>query len=80
MIVHRLGHSCPFVLKSIPARVHSWPVKYLHLNFSEVFVDRLKAYARKHNMKVNAVLKQAFELLEDRDSRKPQEAPSDFDY
>jgi hypothetical protein len=40
-------------------------VKNVTLNFPEVFLERLRLYARKHGMKLNAVLKRAFELLED---------------
>jgi hypothetical protein len=35
------------------------------LNFSEVFVDQLHTYASAKDMKVNAVLKRAFYLLQD---------------
>jgi hypothetical protein len=38
---------------------------HLNLNFSEVFVERLRRYASLNGMKINAVLKQAFEMLED---------------
>jgi hypothetical protein len=56
----------------------------LHLNFPEIFVDRLKAYAQRHGMKVNAVVKQAFELLEDHEARRKlpvnQGDPRDYPY
>lgn len=45
--------------------MYSCGVKFVTLNFPEIFVDRLDAYAKAHGMKRNAVLKQAFELLED---------------
>ena len=38
---------------------------HITLNFSQVFIDRLKAYAVENDMKINAVVKQAFKLLED---------------
>ncbi len=39
--------------------------EHITLNFSEAFLERLKAYARRHDMKINAVVKKAFEYLED---------------
>ncbi len=40
---------------------------HITLNFSEAFLDRLRKYAASHGMKINAVLKKAFELLEDQE-------------
>ena len=37
----------------------------IHLKFSPVFVGRLRKYAKDHDMKLNAVVKRAFEVLED---------------
>jgi len=51
--------------------------KYLNLNFSEHFIGRLRLYAQKHDMKLNAVVKKAFELLEDQEGKAQ---PKDFDY
>ena len=38
---------------------------HVTLNFSPQFLDRLRKYADSHGMKLNAVVKKAFELLED---------------
>jgi hypothetical protein len=65
-------------LALVPSPVYSWrmdeEMKYLHLNFSHIFVDRLRAYADRHGMKLNAVLKKAFELLEDSEAKKGQQS------
>jgi hypothetical protein len=37
----------------------------LHLKFSPIFVARLRRYAEENRMKLNAVVKKAFEHLED---------------
>lgn len=42
---------------------------HITLNFSEIFLDRLRSYADRHNQKLNAVLKEAFELLEDKETQ-----------
>jgi hypothetical protein len=60
------------------------PQKRLMLNFSPVFIDRVKKYASGHGMKINAVLKKAFEHLEDHEaaleSVAPRKAPRDLGY
>lgn len=57
---------------------------HVTLNFSPLFLERLRAYAKAHGMKVNAVLKRAFELLEDtpatRFAAPPRKAPVDDSY
>lgn len=59
-------------------------MKFLHLNFSEIFIERLRSYAARHGMKLNAVLKQGFELLEDHEAktkaRLEQGDPNDYPY
>jgi hypothetical protein len=47
--------------------------KRLTLNFSPIFIDRLRSYAKRHDMKLNAVLKKGFELLENKEN--VEEAP-----
>lgn len=42
---------------------------HITLNFSERFLERLREYATRNGMKINAVLKKAFELLEDQEYR-----------
>ena len=51
--------------------------KRITLNFHEAFVARLNDFAVRHRMKKNAVLKMAFELLEDSYIKVP---PKDLDY
>ncbi len=38
---------------------------HVTLNFHPIFLRRVRDYADKHGMKLNAVFKKAFELLED---------------
>lgn len=45
---------------------------HITLNFSPVFLGRLRDYAKAKGMKVNAVLKKAFEYLEDHEAASVQ--------
>ena len=38
---------------------------HITLNFSPILLERMKEYARNNGLKMNAMLKEAFELLED---------------
>ncbi len=38
---------------------------HITLNFSPILLDRMRKYAADNDLKLNAMLKQAFELLED---------------
>lgn len=38
---------------------------HVTLNFSPILLGRMRDYAKRHDMKLNAVLKRAFEALED---------------
>ncbi len=40
------------------------------LNFHPILLKRVRDYADKHGMKLNAVFKKAFELLEDQEFKK----------
>jgi len=54
----------------------------LHLKFSPIFVARLRGYAERHGMKLNAVVKKAFEHLEDHEESmkaiRPRSAADDY--
>jgi hypothetical protein len=38
---------------------------HITLNFHPVLLERMKEYARENGLKMNAMLKEAFQLLED---------------
>lgn len=38
------------------------------LNFHPILLENARAYARRHDMKLNAVFKKGFELLQDQES------------
>lgn len=66
------GTPCVFLCTTFHIRVYTAPVPdskpsetRLHLKFSPIFVGRLRRYAEAHGMKLNAVVKRAFEALED---------------
>ena len=50
---------------------------HITLNFSEAFLYRLRKYAEAHDMKINAVLKRAFELMEVQQAPVQQEKTDD---
>lgn len=46
------------------------------LNFHPILLENARAYAKRHDMKLNAVFKKAFELLQDQEtSRKAPVKP-----
>lgn len=49
---------------------------HITLNFHPILLERIRKYAEAHGMKVNAVLRKAFMLLEAQSERKDRDEPS----